>query len=197
MPTITEIANHWGVSRPRASQLVKEGCPTNSLKAADKWRDARGMKRAATNGKAREEKTKGRPKAITASSNTGDGLLDALNDARTVQKDAFSSYQEAVSADRSTRASRLSEHNKALDQLFKAEKAYREEQERRGILATKAVVFDAARRAMNNMMAGLRKLPQEAGPQCNELEPLKSMKILQRAVDEILTKGANALRDLK
>lgn len=199
MPTIADIARHWGVSRPRVSKLVnKEGCPTNSLKAADRWRESRGQKRAATNkGDERMEKVAaGRPRAIKRPSKTGDSLLDALNNAIAVADGAFEEYELARVGKLPTRSARLSEHNKALDARLKAEKAYREELERRGVLVMKTEITEKCRRGLDSVLRRLNKLPQECGPQCNPSEPLMAVTVLQRAVDEIKGSAQMAMSEL-
>lgn len=204
MPTITEIAAHWGVSRPRASQLVKAGCPTNSLKAADLWRANRGKKRAPTNAKncKSADGTRGRgrpknPKEPRKPAQTGDSLADALANSIAVADGAFEDYEDARVNDRDTRSIRLAEHNKAIDSRLKAEAAYRAELERRGILVNKHEVIDLCRRSIESVLRRLKKLPDEQGPQCNPQNPLVARAILQNEVNAIISTGQQTLDALK
>jgi len=201
MPSITEIANHWGVSRPRASKLVKEGCPTNSLKAADLWRENRGRKREAPKSKlgkfADEPKRKGRPQTPRKPAKTGDSLLDALNNAIAVADGAFEDYEYARVHKLGSRSIRLSEHNKAIDSRLKAEKAYREEMERRKILVPIQEAVDMCRRTMDPVLRRLKKLPQESGPQCNPQDALTAVRILEAEVNTIIGIGRKALDAIK
>jgi len=196
MPSQREIARHWGVSQPVVNKAVKNGCPTNSLKAADRWREARGQKRERTDKTAnlqRNGKGPGRPQKPKKPAKTGDSLLDALNNAIVVADGAFVDYEHARVNNSPSRSARLSEHNKALDQRFKAEKAYREEMERRNILVEERVIMDKARRIIDAILSRVKKLPVEQGPQCNPLDPLLATKILQKAVDAIMKSGAQAI----
>jgi hypothetical protein len=199
MPTISDLARRWGVTRQRASQLVKSGCPTNSFRAADLWRENRGEKRAPTNGACKfadEPRGKGRPPKARKPSQTGDSLQDALNNSIAVADGAFEDYEYARVNKLASRSIRLSEHNKAIDSRLKAEKAYREELERRGILVNKHEITEKIRRCMDAVLKHLKRLPQESGPQCNPQDPIMALTILQRAVDEILLTGQKALHDL-
>ncbi len=194
MPTVTEIARHWGTSQPYASQCKKAGCPTHSLKAADNWRAAQASKRAGkAGGEAEEKKGRGRPLKPAEPSKTGDQLLDALNNSVLCADAAFRAYQRAVTGNLSTQSARLSEHTKANTSRLLHEKAYREELERRTVLVEKSAITERVRRALEPVLRRLNKLAQECGPQCNEHEPLKAVMILQRQVDEIKSSIHNVL----
>lgn len=197
---IQELADHWGVTKARVSQLWKAGCPRNSLKAADLWRENRGEKRAPTNKgdcKVADEKWKGRPMKAHRPAKTGDSLQDALNNAIAVADGAFIAYEAARINHSVTQSIRLSEHSKALDARLKAEKAYREELVRRQALVPKSEIVDRCRRCMETVLRRLKKLPQEQGPQCNPENALMAVTILEREVNEIINSGHNALNDLQ
>lgn len=95
-----------------------------------------------------------------------------------------------------TQSAALSMHNHALDQRFKAEKAYREEQERRNILVPKQEATELCRRSMEAMLRPLKKLATETGPQCANKDALLIVKILERKIAEIIATGRKALHDL-
>ncbi len=198
MPALSKIAKHLGVSKTRAVQLKQEGMPVNTLRAAKLWRDKQEKKRAATNAKTAnlQSAARGRPVKPQAPSKTGDSLRDALENTIMCADAAFKAYQKAVSQNLSTQSVRLSEHNKAIDARLKAEKMYREEMERRGVLVLKSTITDMCRRCMDTVLRRLRKLPSEAGPQCNQHEPLMAVKILEREVNEIIASGQKALNDI-
>jgi hypothetical protein len=196
----TYLATKLDISRARLYQLIDQGMPTISFEKAQAWRQGHASQRAPVN-KAEAKapgKANGR-KRITptiAPSKTGDSLLDAMNNAIYIADRAFEEYHLACDEDSTNRSARLSEHNKALDARLKAEKAYREELERRNILVNKNTMAEKTRRCMEAIMRRLRKLPSECGPQCNEQDSIRSVNILQNAVDEILTAGQQALHDL-
>lgn len=166
----------------------------NSLRAATLWRKAQGQKRAPTNSSANLRMgKKGRPKDPPKVSNTGDGLQDSLNNAKSI---AILAYGNVLNAGTMEQASMLSIHNKAIDQVFKAEKAYREEMERRGILVSKQEITELCRRTMDAILKPLKKLAIETGPQCVNKDALMIVKILQRKVDEIIATGRKAMAEM-
>ena len=57
-------------------------------------------------------------------------------------------------------------------------------------------VHHTVRRCMNAMLKKLGILPHETGPQINPQQPVLAYELLQRAVNEILLTGQQALRDL-
>lgn len=203
-PSIRQLAAHLGISKAMVGKLRdKGGMPTNSLRAAKLWRESQNKQRAATSAKkdekcksAAEPKFRGRPIKPPKPSKTGDSLLDALSNTIVVADAAFKAYHHAMSKGLSTQTVRLSEHSKAIDARLKAEKAYREEMERRGLLVPKSQITDLCRRCMDTVLRRLKKLPTEQGPQCNPQEPLMAVRILEREVNEILSAGQKALATL-
>jgi glutamate-1-semialdehyde aminotransferase len=157
------------------------------------------MKREATNAKrasVQAARRRGRPTKPHKPANTGDTLNDVLQDCIAVHQTAFVAYQNAACQELTSTSARLSEFNKAAQNRLEAEKSYREELERRGILVLRADIVDHCRRAIDTIARRVKKLPAEQGPQCNELEPLKAVRILQRAVDEILKAADATLHNL-
>jgi len=199
MITQSELAKYWGVTKGRISQLVKDGCPLNSKRAADLWRKNRGQKRAPTNSAANlqpECKSRGRPKKRPPASNTGDSLLDALNNSIAAATRAYEDFEHACVNSLGTRSMRLSEHSKAIEAQLKSEKAYRQEQERRDVLVDKQVIIERCRQTLDSVLRLIKKLPSETGPACNPQDQILAVRILQKATDSILIAGGKALRDL-
>lgn len=194
-PSLSEIGKHLGVSKTRAAELKLKGMPINTLRAAKLWRDRDIKKREATNSKTAnlQSKKRGRPKGLPKPAQTGDALGDILTNSRITADAAFQEYH---AAETQNQAVLLSNHTKASEALVKIERMVREEQERRGLLVNKQQILDGVRRAIEAMTKRLKKLPQEIGPQINEHEPLKAVTILQRACDEIMDSGKEALRGL-
>lgn len=170
----------------------------NSLRAAKLFRDKRAMKREATNARSAKLQSKivGRPVKLRQPADTGDTLQDVLQDCIAVHQTAFIAYQNAACEGSPTTSARLSEFNKAAQNRLEAEKAYREELERRGLLVLKSDITDRCRRTLDAIARRVKKLPNEQGPQCNEQEPLKAVRILQRAVDGVLKAANDALHGL-
>lgn len=197
MPTVTEIAKHWGTSQPYASKCKKAGCPTHSLKAADQWRAAHASKRATGAKEPEVEKRRGRPMKPLEPSDTGDPMQDTINDMHAAAKSAFRAYQRALAGNLSTQSARLSEHSRAQVAKVAVEKSCREEMERREILVPKNAIVEKCRQAMDVVLRRINKLPSESGPQCNEQEPLKAVTILQKAVDDIKRAAQSAIHALQ
>ena len=203
MPSQTEIARHWSVSQPYVAKLVKKGCPTNSLRAADKWRDANARQRAPThaNGNCKfavEKLGRGRRmRSRVEPSNTGDTLEDALADSITMNRNAFALFEEArASGDDGRLAHYIRIYTASLQLRLKAEKMAREEMERRRVLVNLEEAKAICRRCIGAVEKRLRRLPQEVGPQINPQQPVLAYEILQRAVNEVLVAGQEALREL-
>lgn len=163
-------------------ERVKQGCPLNSIRAADHWLEHRKLKRAPTTGPnvckfavGETEplepidgvKRRGRQGTAKQPSRSSDSLRDALDNAITVQERAFIQVDKAIINGASSMSALLHVHTKALEARFMAEKAYREEMERRGLLIDKQKVTDLCRRAMDAVLRRLKKLPGERGPECN------------------------------
>lgn len=202
MPSIREIAAEVGLSKSRVGELKAEGMPTHSMAAAKNWIKRHDLKREATNGGGRgstaslQSKTTAPAFTPAKPADTGDSLMDVLQDCITVHKAAFMAYQFAASQGLNSTSARLSEFNKAAQNRLEAEKAYREELERRGVLVLKTDITERCKRSIEAIVRLIKKQPGELGPQCNETDPMKAVKILQRAADEVLKAGSQALRGL-
>lgn len=203
MPTQKQIAEAWGTSRPYVAMCKKQGCPTHTIAAATKWREANASKRVSPTAKApvaekpAKGKKAGRPRSLPEPSKTGDSLLDALNNAIYTADMAYVAYRDAVLTESPTMAARLSESSKATQVRIVVEKAYREEQERRGVLVPRPIIIERCRKGMESVLRMLNKLPSEQGPQCNPDNPIMAMKVLQRKVDEIKVATQAAIRGLE
>lgn len=191
--SILDLVKHAKLSRTRIRDFIAEGAPKTSTLAFDKWRKDRGNKRVPTGGrpasKFADEKLKGKPKDPKEPSRSGDSLLDALNNTIAVSEGAFEDYEHARVNKLGSRSARLSEHNKAIDARLKAEKAYREEMERRRLLIPISEATEMSRRAIEAVLRRLKKLPDEQGPQCNPQNPLLARQILQAEVNTIMDVG--------
>ena len=171
-------------------KYVRLGCPTKSLKAADNWKKVRAQKREPTDGKSAMlrsvGKRRGRPEKLREPSNTGDQLLDALNDAVAVAHGAFRAYQYALVNNLPTQSARLSENNKAIDIRFKAERAYREELERRNQLIAFSQATEMFRRGFDFLLTRMKRIPQSQAPRCNPSNPTLAFGILESAVNILI-----------
>ena len=134
MPSISEIARDWRVSRPYVSRCVHHrGCPTTSLEAAREWREYCASQRLPTNFK-QIAKLLGDDDSEESMLSEGDpqvpsidSLHDALEAAIAAQEQASWLLQEATGeANGSKMAMLLAVHNKALELRLRAEAQYRD-----------------------------------------------------------------------
>ena len=135
MPSISEIARDWGVSRPYVSKCVhRGGCPTTSLQAAREWREYCASKRPPTNpkqiakllGEDADSEGFSKHKTDNPPPPSLDSLHDALEAAISAQEQASWLLQEATSeATDSKMAMLLAVHNKTLELRLRAEAQYR------------------------------------------------------------------------
>ena len=202
-PSFREIGEHIGVSKAMVAKLKSKGMPLTSLRAAKQWRDRQPLMRAPTTGRTNCKFTVvklgpgRRLRSRVRPSRTGNTLEDLLNDATYMNMEAFTLVDEAMLAGDDNRiAHYMRVYLASLNMRLKAEKMAREEMERRGVLVNANVMTEKIRRCMNAVLTRLRRLPQECGPQCAPQDPVRAYEILQRAVDEILLAGQQALRGL-
>lgn len=201
MPSYAELAKHLQVSKPRICQLRKMGMPVGSLAAAEQWRRTNTVSRAPTNGQRMLVTAPQRkPRRLRKSANlqsTGDSQLDALNRINSTREAAFELFEDAKNTGNIAAISPLiALHSRIVMTYFRAESAYRAELERRGVLVNVHVITEKVRRCMEAVLKRLKRLPHESGPQCNPQDAMLAFNVLQRAVDDILLTGQQALRDL-
>ena len=80
----------------------------------------------------------------------------------------------------------LSIHNKAVEALFTAETAYRDELERRRILIPLAEAMGEARRGFEIILQRLKVLPQNVSSLCNPADPAQAITALESECTTIL-----------
>jgi hypothetical protein len=204
MPSQREIAKDWQCAPSYVAKCVKNGCPTDSFESAREWRKLHATKRATTSPKQlaklvlqeknddspdarehRKEFLKDRPEGTRPPSDTP--LEDALLNAQQAAAEAWRLLSESMTANQDDLIGvRLSVHNKALEALFRAESAYREELERRRILIPLAEAMETARRGYQVILQRLKALPQNVAPRCNPTDPNRAMTVLESECTAIL-----------
>jgi hypothetical protein len=210
MPNLREIARDWETSRQYVQNCVKRGCPTDSLENAREWRKLHASKRAPTSPKqlaklilqekdddspeAREHRKEflaDRPEGTRLVSDTP--LEDAILHARQAAAEAWRLLSESMILNQNDLIGvRLSVHNKALEQLFRAEQSYREELERRRVLIPLNEAQDISRRGYEVILSRLSALPQNLAPRANPSNPAHAMEILQSEVHSIIADAQKA-----
>jgi len=202
---------------------VKQGCPTNTFAAADKWRAERGQLRPPTHqpskGKKKSEPEKVAPVSKSKSKlkkrmeskeepgpppkipdeplKTGDTVTDTLNQVVYMTDLASDKVLEAMRGNSPAVSARMIEYCRMVEAKLKVEKASREELVRRGTLINQFDILATCRAALESVLKRLRRVPIELGPQCNPTNPLESTKILEREMNSIMTAAAKVIRDLK
>ena len=161
---------------PPISRLVKKGMPLTSFSSGDLWRDAHASSKASTNPI--------RVARMLKENDSGDSLRDtsrqqlsenrrgpaepwsenaleiALTNTRHAADEAWRLLQEAMIEGRASKIQvLLSIHNKAVDALFRAESAHREELERQRILIPLTEAMAEARRGYEIILQRLKGPP--------------------------------------
>jgi hypothetical protein len=211
MPTLSDIARDWNVSKQYVARKVKQGCPTDSLESAREWRANNAQSKAP------------RPKSSIAQimEEREDDSPEARKHRKEFLKDRESSVlpkdiepEEALQYSKRTlsEAHRLLDdamvegkpgkiapllaiHNKAMEAYWKSEQSYREELERRHVLIEVSVANERARRGWEIVVSRLAALPQNVAPRCNPHDPNHAMDILQHESAAIVADARKAFEE--
>ena len=201
MPTQVDLAKAWGVSPAYISQLVsKKGMPIKSFKSvkeATEWRERNAMRRKSPTSKpgpktgikttAANLQSKRISKKIPPAP-AGDGTLEsALKATVRVAEQAEGLVLEAMrQGSIPDIPPLLSIHNKAVDQRFAAERAYREEMEKQGMLINRIAGTEMWAQGFMVFINKLKRLPQNKAQLANPQAPLVAFGVLEDAVNEIM-----------
>ena len=188
-----DLTREWSVSREYVSKLCKRGMPLDSLKAANEWREANAKSKTASTGvnagkpvKAAEvpKGKRGRP---MGSINGDRSLEGALKAAVNAQLRVAKMLDDAVMSNRpSLVAPMLSIHTKAIEARFSAEKAFREEQQKRNILIPLNDAIAMFRKGWDMVLGRLKRLPQSKCTACNPSNPRLAFDTLETAINQIV-----------
>src|SRR6266481_5419236 len=203
MPTISEYARAHGVSHQYISKLVKKGMPLTTFEAADQFREAHANSKPPTN-PTRIARTINeqhphvslsnepqqpvcRHRSNPAEHSSESALNMAVVNSRRTADEAWRLLYEAMIEGRASKIQvLLSIHNKAVDALFTAETAYRDELERRRILIPLTEAMGEARRGYEIILQRLRVLPQNVASLCNPADPARAITALEFECSAIL-----------
>lgn len=199
MLTQKEIAEAWGVTKGYVSQLVTKGMPLGSFKTikdATKWRERNAMKRKAPMVKpaptrqisAKAQKRMTAKKQKEPGPIRGDGSLEAALKATVrVAEQAEGLVMSAMRrGSLSDIPPLLSIHNKAIDQRFAAERAYREEMGKQGLLIPRIAGTEMWCQGFMVFINKLRRLAQSKAQLANPQAPLVAFAVLEDAANEII-----------
>lgn len=209
-----EIAGDWGTSRAYAAQRIKAGCPTDSLEAAREWRvknskygvgyrskmKAQPAASASASPAVRPPAAKGelpdRPKLNVELGDEEDERLPETPDVATLRR----SLQAAVEMEwlafgqaiANPSEARIRAYNQARDGRFTAEKAYREELERRRVLVPLVEAMSLSRKGYDVLKPALLAMGARIGGNCNPANPASAAAEIDREVAAILRQAEGA-----
>jgi len=203
MPTISEYARARGVSHQYVSRLVKRGMPLDSFESGDLWREAHASSKPPTNPtriariineKVRHDQLGDEPpkpvckhRFNLAKHVSENALETAVMNSRRAADEAWRLLYQAMIEGRASKIQvLLSIHNKAVEALFTAESAYREELERRRILIPLAEAMEEARRGYEIILQRLKVFPQNVASLCNPADPARAITVLESECTAIL-----------
>ena len=181
--TTKALAAALGVSVQRVGVLRREGMPTDSVEAANIWREARAAERSAS-----------APVPVVTS------LDDGTIQQRIVRQNVLVSrardvWQAAMETGDRDQAKYHTQYNQATAKLIDLEA----EAERRAIMAREYIKASEAKEAMLQLtgewLEAMERMPSEVGEACNPNDPPKAIAVLQayvRKLREKLSGGANA-----
>ena len=202
----SQLARAWGVSRAYVNELVKKrGMPLLKFKTvnqATEWRELNASSKAPVRGnrvgKAAAPKTPPEPRGepdgksggrgTSGAEKTQDGSLEAALQATVrVAVEAEWLVMDAMKQkDVASIPALLSIHNKAIESRFNAERTYREEMEKQGILIRRASGTEMWRQGFAVIINKMKRVPQNKAQLCNPQAPLVAFGVLEDAMNEIL-----------
>jgi hypothetical protein len=189
--TQRELAERWGLSPGRISQLVAAGMPLDSLEASEEFR----LKRHQSTGIAPSGFQVGSGDPLQPEEPTAinpDGFSEVLERQRYLVKVARSQYMAAV-RDKSPQQSRLyASYDKTIQTLTKLEKESRE----RAIASREYIRTEHAVERFSKILAEIRQIMEqgelEVAPEANPSEPGKAMKAYRKWKEKSLATLARA-----
>jgi hypothetical protein len=188
-----EIARAWKVGRAYVNELVrKKGMPIDTFKTmedATAWREMNAMRRKspmAKPGPKFKRETGNEPEQPEQA--RGDGSLEsALKATVRVAEQAESLVLGAMRQNSIPEIPPLlSIHTKAIEARFSAERAYREEMERRGQLIDYTKATAEFRRGFDFLLIRARRIPQAQAPRCNPENPMLALGVLETAINSLI-----------
>jgi hypothetical protein len=197
MLTYDQVGIILGITRQRAQQLCKLGCPRTSGPDVVQWRRDNPPKYKKGKKEPIEAGGKGfqygpeicdPPKnKVPVPEKTGDVLYDAVQGANTVVEQAFHLVNECMNGtNHGALNMRLSTHSKAIESMFKAQEAYREELVQRGVLVNVRDAVMIYKPKLEKIVKRVNDLPQKRAPHLAN-QPLDvCLKVLQEEADSIV-----------
>lgn len=208
--TAAAIARDWqqrqgtsGPSRAYVSSCIKKGCPTNSLEAAWEWRVANskygvGYRSAGagvgTPAESEVSPTESPPEETSKS--PPESSLPKVADLSSLESSVAAAVEMEEAAFTNAKAAKteaaIRAYNNARDGRFAAERAYREEMERRGILVPMEEAKSLGRKGYDVMLPALRSLGSRIGGTVNPSDAVRAADVIDREITAIIAQAEAA-----
>ena len=171
--TTKALAAALGVSVQRVGVLRREGMPTDSVEAANVWREARAAERAAS-------------APVPAVASLDDGTIQQrIARQNVLVSRARDVWQAAMETGDRDQSKYHTQYNQATAKLIDLEA----EAERRALMAREYIKASEAKEAMLHLtgewIEAMERMPSELGEACNPNDPPKAIAVLQAYVRKV------------
>jgi len=180
-----QIAEHFGFTAARASALIRQGMPTDSLEAADQWRQAR-LLRGQRGGVEQRAAI-----VVDASTvNPDDDFEQTVQRHRELKEAARQRYIIARDTSDPQEAKIYGTYQNILKTLVTVEReALARRVEAKELIKT-SHALDKFAKIMGEIKADLLSMPTEIAPEANAEEPQVALKAIDDKVQKLLAKWA-------
>lgn len=191
MITQKELAERWGLSPGRVSQLVSEGMPLDSLEAADAWRSSRKRAVSSLTAKIAEQAVSGATSEAGEESprldpSRTDAIDDALDKQRKLVSFARSNYLRALRNGDASASRLFTAYDKSLAMLLKVEKEATARALASRQLISRNVVLERLRKVLSSVRTELELAEFSFAPKANPDNPAIALKAFQDFRREVL-----------
>ena len=201
-PTLSEIADDWGVSLPYVSKCKNQrGCPVDSLEAARKWRDentGRGhgyrAKKKSPGGEPGDESEKNETDQSTARSLVKKKSLRtmeaSLKASIAVEEECLYLVQRATSDKKEEKLPlRIMAYNKAKQGRLESEKRYQEYLEASRVLVPLDEAKALIKKGWGPMLSRLRAVAKTIAPLANPENDVVAEQVIREAIEKAISEG--------
>ncbi len=213
--TPTALGKLWGTSRAYASKCIKNGCPTNSIEAANQWRQAKSRYGVGYRSKHKppsvpnapeptnfhnDEEDEGEPEPAENRTSAGgagglDSLERSLRKAISVENEAHRLVAEAQKArNDDTIAIRIAAYTKAQKGRLDAEEQIVKLKEKIGILIPVDKAKALIRRSFLPLLTRLRSLPKRAAFKVNPADDVHAEAVLREEMEDVIAEWRGQYR---
>lgn len=218
--TPTELGKLWGTSRAYASKCIKNGCPTDSIEAANQWRKAKSRYGIGYRSKHKPAAVEQQPSASktqnSAAEERGDreradrdradlevgveagglaSLERSLRKAIEVENEAHRLVAEAQRGKNDDTISiRIAAYTKAQKGRLDAEEQIVKLKEKIGLLISVDKAKALIRRSFLPLLTRLRSLPKRAAFKANPADDVHAEAVLKLEIEEVISEWRGQYR---